>query len=196
MKQHGKAFKEKGKSKVILLKRMRHGKKSMPKFSEGLVSTGYYRNFLKKKKYAVIFSEEDHNKIQLFKTEEKENKAKETFSLEKIEGKPLFFARQAGGTGVLYASVNKKQICEALKTEYGVDVNTQHVFIDNPIKTIGIYQIGIESENRDFFITVSVGTSIENAKNNLANNTKVEKAETPGTTKPEETTDAKGDKNE
>lgn len=110
------------------------------------VKPGFFRNFLFPRGFADRASE---SKIQWFKEQkaqlEAENLAtqKEAETLAaKMSGLTLTFIRPAGETGHLYGSIRTKEIVEAV-VEGGFTINRSQVFIEHPIKTLGIHTVYI-----------------------------------------------------
>ncbi len=60
----------------------------------------------------------------------------------KLEGKSFVILRQAGKSGQLYGSVSTRDIAETASTA-GIHVSRNHVLLDTPIKTIGLYTVQI-----------------------------------------------------
>lgn len=108
------------------------------------VKNGYARNYLLPAKKALRATEaniafyekkkaelEAHNKALL----EEANKKSES-----LKGFSAVLIRQAAETGQLYGSVTIRDIAAAIK-EAGFDVERRCVFLERPIKDLGIYQV-------------------------------------------------------
>lgn len=108
------------------------------------VKNGYARNYLLPAKKALRATEanvafyekkkaelEAHNKALL----EDANKKSES-----LKGFSAVLIRQAAETGQLYGSVTIRDIAAAIK-EAGFDVERRCVFLEKPIKDLGIYQV-------------------------------------------------------
>ncbi len=111
------------------------------------VKNGYARNYLLPSKKALRATEaniafyekkkaelEAHNKALL---EEASKKA------EALKGFNAVLIRQAAETGQLYGSVTIRDIAAAVK-EAGFDVERRCVFLERPIKDLGIYQVRLD----------------------------------------------------
>ena len=48
---------------------------------------------------------------------------------------------KAGSAGRLFGSVTTKEIAEALKTQYGIDLPKTRLELGEPIKAFGTYQV-------------------------------------------------------
>lgn len=110
------------------------------------VRDGFARNFLLRQGKALRATDANKAKYEREKSvlEAKSadrRQAAETDS-KKISGKSFVILRQAGESGQLYGSVSTRDIAEAVSTA-GIAVARNHVQLDNPIKTIGVYTIEI-----------------------------------------------------
>lgn len=127
--------------KVILLE---HVEKLGKMGEEVTVKNGYARNYLLPTKKAlratpanVAFYEkqkaelEAHNKT-LF------DKASQV--AESLKGFNAILIRQAAETGQLYGSVTIRDIAAAVKSA-GFDIERRQVFLEKPIKDLGIYEV-------------------------------------------------------
>ncbi|MFN9113774.1 MAG: 50S ribosomal L9 C-terminal domain-containing protein, partial [Bacteroidota bacterium] len=89
---------------------------------------------------------------------------------EELQGKYIFFGRQASGTDILFASVTLKDIANEIKNSFGIDVNYKRVHMDNLIKKIGTYEFSIDlSENISVNMFLSVARSLEVAQEVVRN---------------------------
>lgn len=108
------------------------------------VKNGYARNYLLPAKKALRATEaniafyekkkaelEAHNKALL---EEASKKA------EALKGFGVVLIRQAAETGQLYGSVTIRDIAAAIK-DAGFEVERRSVFLEKPIKDLGVYQV-------------------------------------------------------
>ena len=108
------------------------------------VKNGYARNYLLPAKKALRATEaniafyekkkaelEAHNKALL---EEASKKA------EALKGFSAILIRQAAETGQLYGSVTIRDIAAAIK-DAGFEVERRRVFLERPIKDLGVYQV-------------------------------------------------------
>ena len=111
------------------------------------VASGYARNYLLPKSLAV-----PHTKANLASLErrrgaiEARRTAKRTEALglkERLEAEELKFAMPAGENGKLFGSVSSHTISELLK-EKGYDINHRKVILEEPIRELGVYEVGVE----------------------------------------------------
>lgn len=132
------------------------------------VKNGYARNYLLPQQKALRATEsnmayfeaqkaslEAHNK-ELFETASK--------LAESLNGFNAVLIRQAAETGQLYGSVTIRDIAGAIK-EAGFDVARRFVYLEKPIKDLGIYQVKLNLHPEvTQTILVNVARSAEDAK--------------------------------
>jgi large subunit ribosomal protein L9 len=110
------------------------------------VKDGYARNFLFPQHKALRATEANRVKFERDRTTlEAKNEERRKAAMGdsgKLEGKSFIILRQAGESGQLYGSVSTRDIAEAASTT-GVQVSRNHVLLDTPIKTIGLYTVQI-----------------------------------------------------
>ena len=61
----------------------------------------------------------------------------------KLDGQTFVILRQAGETGILYGSVNTRDIANAV-TEGGFSITRNQVILDNPIKSVGMHEVKVQ----------------------------------------------------
>ncbi|MFZ5675149.1 MAG: 50S ribosomal protein L9 [Pseudomonadota bacterium] len=110
------------------------------------VKDGYARNFLFPQHKALRATEANRAKFERDRaTHEARNEERRKAAMGdsgKLEGKSFILLRQAGESGQLYGSVSTRDIAEAASSA-GVAVSRNHVLLDAPIKTIGLYTVQI-----------------------------------------------------
>lgn len=128
--------------KVILLQDVRaQGKKGQMI----QVSDGYARNFLFPKKLAVEATADAVNakknadaaaarRIEL-------EKADARAMQEKLESCKVTITAKAGTGGRLFGSVTSKEISEALKAQFGMEIPKGKLQLAEPIKSFGSFQV-------------------------------------------------------
>ena len=128
--------------KVILQQDVRdHGKKGQ--MVE--VSDGYARNYLLPRKLAVPATADAMNTMKLQekarqrKMEEEKAKARENAG--KLESVVVRIAAKAGEGGRLFGSVTNKDISDALREQYNIDIEKSRIIIADPIKSYGSYEV-------------------------------------------------------
>ena len=110
------------------------------------VKDGFARNFLFPQHKALRATEANRTKFERDRgTLEAKNEERRKAAMGdsgKLEGKSFVILRQAGESGQLYGSVSTRDIAEAASTA-GIQVSRNHVLLDTPIKTIGLYTVQI-----------------------------------------------------
>ena len=108
-------------------------------------SDGYARNFLLPRKLAVPATAENLNTM---KQQEKAKKAQEAAEkaeaqavAEKLKEAVVKLTAKAGSGGRLFGAVTSKEISDALKEQYGLDVAKTKIVQDEPIKSFATYQL-------------------------------------------------------
>jgi len=111
------------------------------------VKDGYARNFLFPKGFAVPYTESNYKNIALQKKSKLDlNKRKEEEALdlkEKLSNITITIKRKSGENGKLFGSVTSKEIEEELK-KLGFDISKKEIFLEEHIKTTGIYDIPVK----------------------------------------------------
>ena len=108
------------------------------------VSDGYARNFLFPKKLAVPADSKAINEV-------KNKEASKQHKLEvdrqnaqdvakKLESIVVRFVYAAGPDKRLYGSVTSKEIAEALKKDYGIELDKRKITLAEPIKSFGTFK--------------------------------------------------------
>lgn len=111
------------------------------------VSDGYARNYLVPKKLAVEANIKNVRSMEheKRKIEEKAKKIKgEALGLsERISAMSLTLHAKAGEEERIFGSITTMDISDALKKE-GLDIDRKRILLDEPIKRLGSYTIGIK----------------------------------------------------
>ena len=128
--------------KVILTQDVR-GKGKKGQLIEA--AEGYARNFLLPKGMAVLATADAVNTMNLqAKAKAKadaEAKAAATEIAEKLKSCQVKIAAKGGEGGKLFGAVTGKEIAAALKEQYGMDVDSKKLVLDQPIKTFGSFEV-------------------------------------------------------
>ena len=128
--------------KVILTQDVR-GKGKKGQMIEA--AEGYARNFLLPKGMAVLATADAVNTMNLqAKAKAKadaEAKAAALEIAEKLKSCQVKIAAKGGEGGKLFGAVTGKEIAAALKEQYGMDVYSKKLVLDQPIKTFGSFEI-------------------------------------------------------
>ena len=112
------------------------------------VSDGYARNFLFPKKLAKEANAQALNELKnaeeskAFKIKQETGAAQA--SADKINGKSVSILAKAGQGGKLFGSVTAKEIAEAIKKQYGVDVDKRKIDTKGDMKAFGTYECEVK----------------------------------------------------
>ena len=131
------------------------------------VKEGYARNFLLPLHKALRATEANRVKFErdrsTLEARNAERRGGAAGEAKKLEGKSFVVLRQAGESGQLYGSVSTRDIATAASAT-GVAVERNHVLLDNPIKTIGLYTVRIALHPEVIIpVTVNVARSADEA---------------------------------
>ena len=128
--------------KVILTQDVR-GKGKKGQMIEA--AEGYARNFLLPRGMAVLATADAVNTMNLqAKAKAKadaEAKAAALEIAEKLKSCQVKIAAKGGEGGKLFGAVTGKEIAAALKEQYGMDVDSKKLVLDQPIKTFGSFEV-------------------------------------------------------
>jgi large subunit ribosomal protein L9 len=109
------------------------------------VSDGYARNYLLPRKLAIEATADAMNAIKLRDKAKREHEDYERGRLtevaEKLKTQPVKVSAKAGSSGRLFGSVTNAEVAEALKAQYGVDIDRHQIILPEPIKTFGTYEL-------------------------------------------------------
>lgn len=111
------------------------------------VKKGYFRNYLLPNKFAVEAKPKnikalDHQK-RLLAAKIAKGLTDAKKSHEKLDGFSLTISRKAGEQDKIFGSVTDIDIVNALKDQ-GFEVNRKQILLDDPIKMLGVYQVGVK----------------------------------------------------
>lgn len=132
------------------------------------VKNGYARNYLLPQQKALRATEANMAYFEAQKAaleaHNKELLDTATKMAESLNGFNAVLIRQAAETGQLYGSVTIRDIAGAMK-DAGFDVARRYVYLEKPIKDLGIYQVKINLHPEvSQTILVNVARSAEDAK--------------------------------
>ncbi|MCX7879681.1 MAG: 50S ribosomal protein L9 [Ignavibacteria bacterium] len=112
------------------------------------VKDGYARNYLIPRGYAYYASEgaikaiEIEKKRQIRRIEQERSRA-EKFAQE-LSQIQLTIPMRVGEEGKLYGSVTPAIISELLKSEHNIEIDRRQILVDEPIKTLGVFDVKIK----------------------------------------------------
>ncbi len=109
------------------------------------VAEGYARNFLLPRGQAVLATADAVNTMRLQEKAkakaDAEAKAAAQELAEKLKNAQVKIATRGGEGGKLFGAVTGREIASALKEQYGLDVDSKKLVLEEPIKSFGSYQI-------------------------------------------------------
>ncbi len=131
------------------------------------VKPGYARNFLLPQRKALRATRENVSHFETRKAQlEADNltrRAEAEAVSGKMEGAAVTAIRNAGEAGQLYGSVSSRDIAAGL-TEAGFTTDRRQVVVEQPIKTLGIFQVRVVLHPEvSVAVTVNVARSQEEA---------------------------------
>ncbi|MBC7545712.1 MAG: 50S ribosomal protein L9 [Candidatus Sericytochromatia bacterium] len=131
--------------KVILKKEV----KTLGKSGEVVeVSEGYANNFLFPRQLAVVATDgaikdkADKDRTQAIKEQKELEQMQELAKT--IGAKPIVIKSKVGSEGKLYGTVTTKEIAQAMKEQIGFEFDKRKIGLDDPIKSVGIYEIELQ----------------------------------------------------
>jgi len=132
------------------------------------VKNGYARNYLLPQKKALRATKENiayfEAQRDAWELHNQELLGKAAELAASLNGFKAVLIRQAAETGQLYGSVTIRDISSAIK-EAGFDVARRYIYLEKPIKDLGIYQIKLNLHPEvSQTILVNVARSAEEAK--------------------------------
>ena len=109
------------------------------------VAEGYARNYLLPRKLAVLATADAVNTMQLRdkakKAEDARLKAEAEAVSAQLKNSPVKVTARAGANGKLFGAVTGKEVSDALKEQYGIELAKQKIVLDAPIKAYGNYEL-------------------------------------------------------
>ena len=108
------------------------------------VAEGYARNFLLPRKLAVLATTDAINTMNLKekarRAEEAAARAAAVATADKLRNCDVKLTAKGGESGKLFGAITGKEISEALKSQFALDVAKQKIVLDEPIKTFGTHE--------------------------------------------------------
>lgn len=112
------------------------------------VSDGYARNFIFAKKLGIEATPSNLNNLKLQKNNEakiaKENLEKAKDFAAKLEELVIVVKIKAGEGGRVFGSVSSKEIAEATKKQFGVEIDKKKIVLDEPLRSFGTFEIAVK----------------------------------------------------
>jgi large subunit ribosomal protein L9 len=108
------------------------------------------------------------NERQQLETINLERKSEAEKVHDKLNGSTFVVIRQSGDSGQLYGSVTSRDIAETL-TQAGVEAKRNQIAIDQPIKVLGLHEVGIVLHpDVDTSVVINVARTEEEAERQAA----------------------------
>ena len=131
------------------------------------VKPGYARNYLLPQKKAIRANKDNLAKFEAQRAQLEAQNIKRREEAERIAervvGLSVVIIRQAGESGSLYGSVSSRDIADGC-TDAGLTINRSQVFLDNPIKMLGLVQVRVALHPEvSIPVMVNVARSMEEA---------------------------------
>ena len=109
------------------------------------VSEGYARNYLLPRKLAMEATKDNLNTLRL-KEKAKQaaiaaEKAKAIENAKQLESIVVKIAARAGSAGKLFGAVTNQEISDALKEQFGIEIEKQKIIQTEPIKSYGSFDV-------------------------------------------------------
>lgn len=109
------------------------------------VSDGYARNYLLPRKLAMEANADNLNAYKLKEKAKAAQIAKEKAAAQetasKLSGIQVKIAAKAGSVGKLFGSVTSREISEALREQFGIEIEKQKIVQAEPIKSFGTFEV-------------------------------------------------------
>lgn len=106
---------------------------------------GYARNYLLPRKLAIPATADAVNTMKLKEkariAEDLANRAAAAETAEKLKNCPVKITAKAGASGKLFGAITAKEVSEALKEQWGVELPKQKIVVEEPIKAYGSYEL-------------------------------------------------------
>ena len=109
------------------------------------VSEGYARNYLLPRNLAIKATADNLNtlkqKEQAKKAQVEREKAKAKENAARLAASVVKVRAKGGDNGKLFGSVTSKEISEALKEQYGIELEKNRIVLEENIKNFGSYEV-------------------------------------------------------
>lgn len=112
------------------------------------VKSGYAHNFLFKNNVALEATKANLKRLEEQQAQEAENRAYEKAQAESIgtmlKDKLIVMKGKEGAGGKLFGAVTNKEVAEAIKKEFNVEIDKRKIVLDDKIRVIGTYNAVIK----------------------------------------------------
>lgn len=111
------------------------------------VADGYARNYLIPKRFAMKATKGSLKQIENIKAQRASRKEREYYRnklfADKIQGVSIDIPVEIGDDDQIYGSITNIRIAQEL-AEKGFDVDKRKILLDEPIKSLGVYNVTID----------------------------------------------------
>ena len=112
------------------------------------LSDGYARNVILSKKKGIEATPAAINNLKLQKANDAKIAAKQLEDAKQLakemEEMTVHLKIKTGEGGRSFGAISNKEIAEALKDEYQIEVDKKKIILDNPIKSIGSFDVKVK----------------------------------------------------
>jgi large subunit ribosomal protein L9 len=112
------------------------------------VAGGFARNFLLPQGRAIVASDGVEAQATAMRRARDLREARDRQAAEAkasaLAGAVLSVQARAGSSGRLFGSVTAADVVEAARAQKGVEIDRQHVALDEPIKAVGSYEVPLQ----------------------------------------------------
>ncbi len=112
------------------------------------VSDGYAKNFIIPKKLGREATKQVQNEWAQKKGSEANRKEQERLAaiepVSQLKDKVVVLKEKAGQDGRLFGSVTAKDLSEAMKKQYGVEIDRKKINLKDPIRAVGNYSVEVK----------------------------------------------------
>ncbi|SDZ87481.1 large subunit ribosomal protein L9 [Lachnospiraceae bacterium NK3A20] len=112
------------------------------------VSDGYARNYVLPHKVGVEATDKNKNELKLQQAHEDKLAAQKLAEAQELardlESKKIEVKLKAGENGAVFGSISSKEIAEAAKKQFGLELDKKKIVVDDPIKTFGMHEVAIK----------------------------------------------------
>ena len=112
------------------------------------VSDGYANNFLLPKGLAKLATKQALNELEGKRGAEQYHKNQEEKKAmdiaERLKEVTVKLSAKAGKEGKLFGSITSKDVAEALKKQYNIDVDKRKILLKDNIKLAGVYEVEVK----------------------------------------------------
>lgn len=125
------------------------------------VPAGYARNFLLPRKLAELASPATIRSADFQKRLEKNRDTRDQIEAEALaralQGATVTIPAKVGAQNRIHGQITNQNVAEAIKAQFGLDVDRHKIEIDQPIRSLGIFTVPIRiSRGFEASITVEV----------------------------------------